>query len=83
MSGKQDNASPSFEQAMSELEALVDDMEKGDLPLEQALQKFERGISLARTSQSMLKQAEQKVQMLMNENGQDVLVDLDSQDPQD
>lgn len=82
MSSKKDNPSPSFEQAMKELESLVDEMEKGELPLEQALAKFERGISLARTSQQMLKAAEQKVQTLMTENGQDVLVDMDQQDKQ-
>ncbi|GAB5380295.1 MAG: hypothetical protein Alis3KO_09470 [Aliiglaciecola sp.] len=66
----------SFEQAMQELEQLVKEMESGDLPLEQALAKFERGISLARTSQSMLKSAEQKVQILMKQNGEDQLQDL-------
>lgn len=76
MSNAKTTDSLSFEQAMQELEQLVKEMESGDLPLEQALAKFERGISLARTSQSMLKSAEQKVQILMKQNGEDQLQDL-------
>ncbi|MET1218024.1 MAG: exodeoxyribonuclease VII small subunit [Glaciecola sp.] len=53
-----------FEQAMQQLETIVNQMEQGELPLAEALAKFEQGIKLARTSQSMLKNAEQKVQML-------------------
>jgi exodeoxyribonuclease VII small subunit len=63
----------SFEQSMQELETLVSKMEQGDLPLEDALQSFERGIQLARHSQQKLKDAEQKVQILTNQNGQQTL----------
>jgi exodeoxyribonuclease VII small subunit len=62
-----------FEQSMLELEALVTKMEQGDLPLENALQNFERGIVLARHSQQKLKDAEQKVQILTTQNGQQTL----------
>jgi exodeoxyribonuclease VII small subunit len=62
-----------FEQSMLELEALVSKMEQGDLPLEDALQNFERGIVLARHSQQKLKDAEQKVQILTTQNGQQTL----------
>ena len=62
-----------FEQSMLELEALVTKMEQGDLPLEDALQSFERGIKLARHSQQKLKDAEQKVQILTTQNGQQTL----------
>ena len=71
---------PSFEESMRELEILVEEMEKGDLPLESALEKFEKGINLARTSQQLLKSAEQKVQILMQKNGEERLVDLDLED---
>ena len=70
----------SFEESMQELETLVEEMEKGDLPLESALEKFEKGINLARTSQQLLKSAEQKVQFLMEKNGEERLVDLDIED---
>lgn len=59
-----------FEQSMQELESLVSQMEQGDLPLEDALKNFERGIELARHSQQKLKDAEQKVQILTSQNGQ-------------
>jgi len=62
--------SPDFEQALKELEKLVETMEKGDLPLEEALKYFERGIELTRSCQSSLKEAEQKVQVLLEKAGQ-------------
>jgi exodeoxyribonuclease VII small subunit len=54
----------SFEDALSELEALVDTLEKGDLSLEDSLKSFERGVTLTRTCQEALTKAEQKVHML-------------------
>ncbi|MFT5277716.1 MAG: exodeoxyribonuclease VII small subunit [Glaciecola sp.] len=68
----------SFESAMKELEEIVVEMEKGDIPLELSLKKFERGIQLARQSQQQLKAAEQKVQILMQSNGEDTLNAFDS-----
>jgi exodeoxyribonuclease VII small subunit len=62
-----------FEQSMQELETLVTRMEQGDLPLDDALQSFERGIQLARHSQQKLKDAEQKIQILNSQNGQHTL----------
>jgi exodeoxyribonuclease VII small subunit len=53
-----------FEQALSELESLVDSLEKGDLSLEASLAAFERGIGLARTCQKTLDEAEQRVLIL-------------------
>lgn len=54
-----------FEQSMRELEALVERLEQGDLPLEEALKQFERGVALTRACQTALKAAEQKVEILM------------------
>ena len=45
---------PSFEQALEELESLVNELEHGELPLEKSLEKFEKAIQLARTSQQQL-----------------------------
>jgi exodeoxyribonuclease VII small subunit len=59
---------PDFEQSLEELEATVERLERGDLPLEDALKQFERGIGLARSCQSALKQAEQKVEILMQKS---------------
>lgn len=60
----------SFETAISELEHIVAQLESGDLELEQSLKLFERGIELTRLSQAKLQEAEQKVQILMEKNGQ-------------
>lgn len=57
-----------FEKAMSQLEQLVEDMEQGDLPLEDALKHFEKGISLATDCQQALSKAEQKVTQLIEKN---------------
>ncbi|MFV8835250.1 exodeoxyribonuclease VII small subunit [Aquisalimonas sp.] len=60
-----------FEEALKELEALVERMEKGELALEDSLQAFERGIALTRHCQSALKAAEQKVEILTREGSED------------
>ena len=70
MSDKATAASPSFEQTISELETIVNEMEQGDLPLHEALKKFERGIELSRLSQKALVEAEQKVRILTEQNGE-------------
>ena len=54
-----------FEQALGELETVVERLEHGELPLEEALKQFERGVELARSCQAALKQAEQKVEILL------------------
>ncbi len=66
----------SFEQALAELESIVAAMERDDLPLEQALASYERGVALLRQCQGTLSAAEQKIRKL--EDGQ--LVDLPSED---
>jgi exodeoxyribonuclease VII small subunit len=62
-----------FEDSLAELEQLVDRMEQGNLPLEDALALFERGVALARACQKSLQEAEQKVQILVTEAGQSEL----------
>lgn len=54
-----------FEQAMAELEGVVARLEQGDVPLEEALQAFERGVTLTRACQEALTAAEQKVEILL------------------
>lgn len=53
-----------FENALKELEELVERMEQGELSLEQSLKDFERGVALTRACQQALQEAEQKVQIL-------------------
>lgn len=61
---------PDFEQALAELEALVERLERGDLPLDEALKTFERGVELTRHCQGSLKAAQQRVEILLKRNGQ-------------
>jgi exodeoxyribonuclease VII small subunit len=61
---------PDFERSLSELESLVERLERGDLPLEEALQTFERGVELTRHCQTSLKAAQQKVEILLKRSGQ-------------
>lgn len=58
----------SFETSLQQLEQIVGRLESGDLPLEEALNEFERGVQLARTGQQKLQQAEQRVQILLNDD---------------
>ncbi|MCF7968813.1 MAG: exodeoxyribonuclease VII small subunit [Methylococcaceae bacterium] len=64
---------PPFEESLSELEQLIERMEQGNLPLEESLQLFERGVQLTRSCQKSLKEAEQKVSILLEENGEPTL----------
>ena len=66
-----------FEASLNELEKLVDALENGDLSLEQSLQDFERGIKLTRACQNALTDAQQKVQILLEQDGQSSLEDYD------
>jgi exodeoxyribonuclease VII small subunit len=69
----------SFEAAIEELDGLVDQLENGDLALDDALKKFERGISLARAGQSKLNDAEQRVSILMQNDENAELSDFNPQ----
>lgn len=66
----------SFELAMAELDGIVLEMERGEIPLEASLKQFERGVTLARHTQKLLQDAEQKVKILTSTNGQESLSDF-------
>lgn len=68
---------PDFEKSLAELETLVTEMEEGGLSLEDSLKAFEKGIKLTRECQQSLKEAEQKVQLLIEESGETKLVPFD------
>lgn len=61
---------PTFEDQLSSLEAIVENLEKGELPLEDSLSQFEMGVKLTRECQQMLDQAQQKVLMLTQDQEQ-------------
>jgi exodeoxyribonuclease VII small subunit len=73
-------AKPDFETAMRDLEALVERLEQGDLPLEESLAAFERGVALTRSCQTALKEAEQKVEILLKKAGAHAAEDFDPDD---
>lgn len=62
-------AAPDFESAIAELEALVEEMESGEQTLEKSMASFQRGIELTRICQQGLRDAEQKVEQLLEKNG--------------
>ena len=59
-----------FEKAIKDLEKIVEDLESGELNLEQSLKTFEKGIKLTRQCQGELEKAELKVKKLVEENGE-------------
>ena len=59
-----------FEAALAELESLIGQLEQGDLTLEDSLQRFERGVALVRSCRNTLREAEQKVEQLIERDGQ-------------
>ena len=65
-----------FEGTLAELEALVARMEAGNLPLDEALRSFERGVQLTRECQAALQAAKQRVQLLTQRNGSATLEDF-------
>jgi len=65
-----------FEKALNELESLVETMEQGDMSLEDSLKHFERGVDLTRQCQTALREAEQKVQILIDKSEQAGLEDF-------
>ena len=68
MTAKKNSPLP-FEMALAELESLVGQLEQSELTLDDALQRFERGVALVRNCQHALQAAEQKVDQLIERNG--------------
>lgn len=61
--------SKSFEENMEELEKIVADLEKGDLNLDDSVSKFEEGIKISKECNKILEDAEKKITILLNEDG--------------
>ncbi len=60
---------PKFEECLQRLEKIVDELERGDIPLEKALTLFEEGIQLSNSCRKELEEAEGKVEILLKQNG--------------
>lgn len=66
---------------MRDLEALVERLEHGDLPLEESLAAFERGVALTRNCQAALKEAQQKVEILLKKAGEPQVEEFGAGEP--
>jgi exodeoxyribonuclease VII small subunit len=64
--------SSQFEQALQKLEALVKSLESGTLPLEESLTAFQEGVGLVKSCQTLLSQAEQKVDVLLKASAENI-----------
>ena len=71
---------PSLESSLAEINMVIEKMEQGDLSLEQSLNQFERGVKLIKHAQKILQEAEQKVQILMKNNGDEKLAGYENND---
>lgn len=71
---------PDFEKALEELEALVEQLESGDLSLDQSLKQFQRGIELTRHCQGVLEQAQQTVEQLTDPDDESSAAGLETGD---
>ena len=69
-----------FETSLDKLEKLVEKMEDGDLTLEESLKIFEEGVKLTRECQQALADAEQRVKVLMEANGEITSTDFEADD---
>ncbi|HIW72156.1 MAG TPA: exodeoxyribonuclease VII small subunit [Candidatus Levilactobacillus faecigallinarum] len=63
---------PTFEENLNTLENIVAQLEKGDVPLEQALDQFQKGVALSKDLQTTLQNAEKTLTTMMNDNDQEV-----------
>jgi exodeoxyribonuclease VII small subunit len=65
-----DQTALSFEQILEGLSAVVEQLESGEAPLEQSLAIFEQGVKLSRLGSRRLDEAERRIEMLLNTNGE-------------
>ena len=69
--GENEDSSVDFEKSLSQLESLVEEMESGELTLEESLVAFEKGVALARTCKEALRRAEERIAQLTEDNSID------------
>ena len=67
---EENTSSPNFEAGLEELERIVKDLEKGDLPLERSLELFESGMRLSSLCERQLEEAESRVEILLKRGGE-------------
>lgn len=69
------NMEKSFETSLAELEQIVTKLEDGDLPLEESLELFEKGIKLSRECRERLTKAERRIEILMKDADGEIVVE--------
>jgi exodeoxyribonuclease VII small subunit len=66
---KAEAQSQNFESSLAALEKIVRELERGELPLEKSLELFERGVKLSRECQERLQEAERRIEVLLQRDG--------------
>ncbi|MBV9268586.1 MAG: exodeoxyribonuclease VII small subunit [Acidobacteriaceae bacterium] len=74
---EENGSSPNFEASLEELERIVKELEKGDLPLERSLALFETGMRLSSECKRQLEEAETRVEILLKKGSETVAVPFD------
>lgn len=69
-----------FEQDMKNLEEIVKRLEQGDIPLEEAIEKFKQGMGLSKKLQNTLLQAEETLTKVIDDNGDEQLFEKENED---
>jgi exodeoxyribonuclease VII small subunit len=64
-----------FEESLDELEAIVKKLEEGDMPLEESLELFERGVKLSRDCRDRLTKAERRIELLTKDANGEILIE--------
>jgi len=77
---KQNSEFPNLEASLEEISTLIETMEHGNLSLEQSLSQFERGVNLIKHAQKILKDADQKIQILVQNNNREILQEFEAQE---
>lgn len=74
-------AKPTFEEQLSQLQQIVNHLEQGNVPLEEALQQFQEGIKLSKELQTKLTNAEKTLGHLIDDNGDEKVYEKQTDDP--
>ena len=74
-------AKPTFEEQLAQLQQIVNHLEQGNVPLEEALQQFQEGIKLAKELQTKLTNAEKTLGHLIDDNGDEKVYEKQTDDP--
>lgn len=74
-------AKPTFEEQLTQLQQIVNHLEQGNVPLEEALQQFQEGIKLSKELQTKLTNAEKTLGYLIDDNGDEKVYEKQTDDP--